>query len=92
MRQNVHGWYVGQKIVCIDDRFHAGALEWCLSLPVCGHVYTIRRMQFGTDGYTKDRGLGFLLEEIVNPKYARGCERGFVSDRFRPLLESAELT
>lgn len=85
MRQNVHGWYIGQKILCIDGRFHKGVSEWCSSVPAVGDYYTIRRIQFGRDAYTNDSGLGFLLEEVVNPVNLDGRESGFFSDRFRPL-------
>src|SRR5438270_6574455 len=91
MRLGVHGWYIGQKIVCIDDRFHRGVSEWCVSVPVVGHHYTIRRIQPGFDAYTQESGLGFLLEEIVNPKTPNGCESGFFCDRFRPLSNAEHL-
>ena len=81
-------WYIGQKVRCIDDRFHEGVWEFCIAVPCVGHIYTIRGIQVGTDAYTHDGGLGLLLEEIVNPKYANGREVGFFTYRFRPLSAS----
>jgi hypothetical protein len=81
-------WHIGQKVICIDDRFHKGTWEWCYSVPVAGNVYTIRRIQFGADTYRRDGGLGLLLEEIINPKTANGGEAGFFTCRFRPLTFS----
>ncbi|HSH39493.1 MAG TPA: hypothetical protein VK993_11980 [Chthoniobacterales bacterium] len=81
-------WYIGQKVLCIDARFHDGIWEWCVSVPRAGHIYTIRRIQLGTDAYTHDGGLGLLLEEIVNPKTIKGREAGFFTSRFRPLSAS----
>ncbi len=37
------------------------------------------------------RGLGLLLEEIVNPKTMKGQEAGFFTSRFRPLSASVYL-
>lgn len=88
----VHGtWHIGQKVMCIDGRFHDGIWEWCVSVPSVGHVYTVRRIQLGTDAYTHDGGLGLLLEEIVNPKTRKGQEAGFFTSRFRPLSASEHI-
>lgn len=84
-------WYLGQKVLCIDGRFHDGIWEWCVSVPSAGHVYTIRRIQLGTDGYTHEGGLGLVLEEIVNPKTIKGQEAGFFTSRFRPLSASEHI-
>lgn len=81
-------WYIGQKVLCIDGRFHDGIWEWCAAVPSAGHVYTIRRIQLGTDPYTQDGGAGLLLEEIVNPKTRKGREAGFFTSRFRPLSDA----
>jgi len=80
-------WGIGQKVVCIDDRFPQAVLDWCVALPVAGHIYTIRAIQPGHDCKTGLRNLGFLLVEIVNPKSSWGCEAGFVHTRFVPWLD-----
>jgi len=77
-------WYLGQKPICIDDRFHEGVYERCSSLPIKGEVYTIRRIQSGKNAYTRGAGFGLLLEEIINPRNGEGGEVGFFCDRFPP--------
>ena len=83
-------WFIGQKVICVDGSFHQGVWDWCVSVPVEGIIYTIRRIQLGPDPYTQHYGVGFLLEEIVNPRTGEGREGGFFSGRFRPLSEAAE--
>jgi hypothetical protein len=82
-------FYIGQKVVCIDDRFSPAVLEWCDHLPIAGCVYTIREMQVAADPSIANgvRNLGFLLDEIVNPSNNRGFEPGFFHTRFIPWLE-----
>ncbi len=74
---------VGQRVVCINDRFH-GHKRNGFALPKQGQVYTIRRLV--SRGY----GVGLLLNEIQNPErqfindYG---EPGFLAHRFRPVVE-----
>jgi hypothetical protein len=79
---------VGQKVICINDRFSGAVFDWCASFPVAGHVYTIRAMQIGQDRVTEFSNLGFLLAEIVNPTSSSGKEAGFLQKRFVPWLET----
>ena len=81
-------WSLGQKVICIDDRFPRAVLDWCNHLPIAGYVYTIRAMQLGHDGVTGFSCLGFLLEEIVNPPSSLGYEAGFTHTRFVPWLNT----
>jgi hypothetical protein len=80
-------WSVGQKVICIDDSFPKAIVDWCDSLPIAGHVYTIRAIQAGYDSFTGLSNLGFLLVEIVNPTSSWGCEAGFCHYRFVPWLD-----
>ena len=80
-------FYVGQKVICIDDKFPRAVLDWCNSLPIAGYIYTIRAMQVGQDRVTGLSNLGLLLEEIVNPPSGWGCEAGFCHYRFIPWLD-----
>jgi hypothetical protein len=83
-----HQWSIGQKALCIDDKFPRYSADWCNALPIAGYVYTIRGMQLGSDPITGRCGLGFLLEEISSPRKADGRETGFFHTRFVPWLES----
>jgi hypothetical protein len=82
-------WFIGQKVLCIDDSFPRQISEWCDELPVAGEVYTIRGLQMGGSAVTGEYALGFLLEEIVNPRKADGNESGFFHTRFVPLFDAA---
>lgn len=83
---------VGQKVICINDAFPARIADWCDSLPVAGHIYTIRTMQMGWNRITGFSNVGFLLDEIINPTSSRGGEAGFLQERFVPWLETCSET
>jgi hypothetical protein len=78
------GWYVGQKIICVDGLFPGVVWEWCSAVPISGDVYTIRAMKFSPNHVTGICCLAFYLEEISNP-IPPHWERGFKHIRFRPL-------
>jgi hypothetical protein len=82
----------GQKVICINDAFPARIADWCDSLPVAGHIYTIRAMQMGWNRITGFSNVGFLLDEIINPTSSRGGEAGFLQERFVPCLETCSET
>jgi hypothetical protein len=79
---------VGQKVICINDAFPARIVDWCDSLPVAGHIYTIRAMQVGWNRITGFSNVGFLLAEIVNPLSSLDSECGFLRERFVSWLET----
>lgn len=81
-------WSIGQKVICIDDAFPRVAAEWFDTLPIAGHIYTIRATQIGRYGVTNSGCLGFLLEEITNPVSLLGYEAGFAEARFIPWLDA----
>lgn len=81
-------FHVSQKVVCINDSFSGRVFDWCAYFPVAGHVYTIRAMQVGRTPVTGFSNLGFLLEEIVNPKSSSGTEAGFLHERFTPWFDA----
>lgn len=77
-------FYVGQKVVCVDDKnrtvFRPGTEEFI----TCGSVYVIRWLGF------LDREPVLRLEGVVRPSYARIPEWSdypFAIDRFRPVVE-----
>ena len=81
------GFKIGQKVVCIDDKFDMLQPQFTLlfkELPVEDETYTVR--EYG-DGR-------ILLDEIVNPTLDQNVggkivpiESGFASRRFAPLLD-----
>lgn len=76
-------WYVNQKVVCVDNEPGGYARRTIdltkFTFPQCGPAYTIRRI-IPAWPYA-----GFLLSEIVNPKWGPR-EAWFCSSRFRPVV------
>ena len=87
---------VGQKVVCVDDRFPTPLAKYYANLPVKGRTYTIRAVFLGrrvmhTTPGAADGEIGLLLQELRNgpdPRNKHGQELGFNSERFRPLRET----
>lgn len=79
-------FYVGQKVVCIDDsdrRMRATTYEGPNPLRK-GTIYTVREIAYRHTG----GDLTLMLKEIVLPVcWFYGQEYAFLADRFRPLDE-----
>ncbi len=93
---------IGEKVVCVDDRFHPEIAFMFDALPVKGEVYTVRDCDMGRAKWTSaQKGwdsveMKVLLQELVNgvdPSTAKGCpsELGFAARRFAPLTDITEL-
>jgi len=78
-------WFIGQKVVCINDRFPAQILQWASNLPRRGSIYTIRWIGPGESIYTGERTLGFVLEELQNADHF-----AFFAERFAPLVDKLD--
>ena len=90
----------GEKVVCVDDRFHPEIAYLYMALPEKGEIYTIRECEVGRAKWmSAQKGwdsveMKVLLVELVNPvdpSTLKGCpsELGFAARRFAP-LESIE--
>ena len=77
-------FYVGQKVVCIDDKFDPSIVEWADNIPCQGQTYTIRRISNAPDHATQQLGLGCMLLELPNPRTQQGGEVTFTLGRFTP--------
>ena len=79
-------WFIGQKVVCINDRFLTHILEWTANLPRQGRIYTIRSIEWGNCLYTRQWTLGLHLRELptIEDRLA------FRADRFIPLAEKRD--
>ena len=81
-------WYVGQKIVCIDDNWYGPHKRLGFKRFTFDHVltketiYTIRKIN--QHSHFPDR-IVILLNEVIHPK--RPDFTGFPPEIFRPLLE-----
>jgi hypothetical protein len=79
---------IGDKVVCVDDKFPPDISKLYDALPVKDSVYVVRDIRLGIN-LTLEGDVSVLLVGLVNPKAdsKAGLERGFRADRFRPLDE-----
>ena len=86
----------GEKVVCVDDRFHPEIAFLYTALPEKGRVYTVRECEPGRAKWmSAQKGwdsvdMKVLLVELLNPvdpSTTKGCpsELGFAARRFAPL-------
>jgi hypothetical protein len=71
---------VGQKVVCVDSRFHRPSARG-INRPIEGEIYHIRSI-IPADF---EGPVSLLLIEIVNPKGSYWREPSFLASRFRPI-------
>jgi len=79
---------IGDKVVCVDDKFPRDISKLYTALPVKDSTYVVRDIRLGIN-LTMEGDVSVLLIGLVNPKAdsVAGLERGFRADRFRPLEE-----
>ena len=79
---------IGDKVVCVDDKFPPDIGKLYDALPVKDTTYVVRDIRLGIN-LTLEGDVSVLLIGLVNPKAdsKAGLERGFRADRFRPLEE-----
>lgn len=83
--------YEGQKVVCINDQFAPEYKELFTALPKKDLTYVIRDIELGVtfEGGQRNTAICLRLVGLTNPACPPPAskERGFNSDRFRPLDE-----
>jgi hypothetical protein len=79
---------IGDKVVCVDDKFPPDISKLYDALPVKDSTYVVRDVRLGIN-LTLEGDVSVLLIGLVNPKAdsVANLERGFRADRFRPLEE-----
>lgn len=79
---------IGDKVVCVDDKFPPDISKLYTALPVKDSTYVVRDIRLGIN-LTLEGDVSVLLIGLVNPKAdsKANLERGFRADRFRPLDE-----
>jgi len=82
---------IGDKVVCVDDKFPPAIGKLYDALPVKDSTYVVRDIRLGIN-LTLEGDVSVLLIGLVNPKAdsKSALERGFRADRFRPLQEMRE--
>jgi len=80
---------VGQKVVCVNDTFPAAVSVLYQALPVKDRVYVIRAVSIGVNWKAEPGEVCVYLIGLHNPRSETPPfpERGFNSERFRPLEE-----
>lgn len=83
---------VGQKVVCVDDKFHPSVAQFYTALPKKDLVYVIRRVSLGVSINGDPGEVCLHLIGLNNPRSNKPPfpERGFNSERFRPLNEKED--
>jgi hypothetical protein len=79
-------YYVGQRVVCINDNYGSCIAEWCNVFPRKGRVYTVKRVLVCPDTFTHEAGVGLFLEELNNFT-DRFCYSAW---RFKPVVVRSE--
>ena len=88
----------GEKVVCVDDRFHPEIAFLFTALPKKDVVYTVRECDMGRAKWVSAQkgwdsvDMKVLLVELSNPldpSTLKGCpsELGFAARRFAPLTD-----
>ena len=82
---------IGDKVVCVNDKFPPDISKLYDALPVKDSTYVVRDIRLGIN-LTLEGDVSVLLIGLVNPKAdsKSALERGFRADRFRPLQELRE--
>lgn len=82
---------IGEKVVCVDDKFEGWVRKLYTALPRAGATYVIRDVRLGVAHRRGKRegAASVLLVGLVNPTAdsKAALERGFNAERFRPLDE-----
>ena len=80
---------IGQKVVCVFDKFNTEIRKLYFMLPTEGATYVVRDVRLGIREDCKTGDVSLLLIGLVNPKAnsKAALERGFSETRFRPLEE-----
>jgi hypothetical protein len=83
---------VGQKVVCVNDRFDPDIAKFYIALPKKDVVYVIREVKIGVSPAGSPGEVCIYLIALNNPRSNEPPfpERGFNAERFRPLDEVQE--
>lgn len=78
----------GQRVLCIDGKFHPLVWEFVNEVPLDGQIYTVRTIRFHTrHQITGAPGPGLALMEIPGRLPGSGKEVSWDIARFKPLEE-----
>jgi hypothetical protein len=79
-------FYPGQRVLCIDGKFHPTVWEWVNEVPIEGEIYTVERVRaIGRDNVTGKFGPALALIEISGRLPGCRSEVCWVIRRFAPV-------
>lgn len=82
----MNDFYPGQRVLCIDGKFHASVWEYVNEVPIEGEIYTVRRVRLGGfDNVTGQPGPAIALEEVSGSLPGCKNEVCWIVRRFAPL-------
>ena len=81
----MNDFYPGQRVLCIDGKFHPSVWEFVNEVPIEGEVYTIRFIRNGPETITGIYGPALALEEISGRLSTSKNEVCWIVRRFVPL-------
>ncbi len=83
----------GQRVLCIDGKFHPLVWEFVNEVPLDGRIYTVRAIRFHTrHQITGVPGPGLAFMEIPGRLPGSGKEVSWDTARFKPLEEHDKVT
>ena len=80
------GFFPGQRVLCIDGKFHSSVWEYVNAVPLEGEIYTVERIRpRARDNVTGQFGPGLILKEIPGSLPGNSKVISWCIWRFAPL-------
>jgi hypothetical protein len=82
----MNGFFPGQRVLCIDGKFHPSVWDWVNEVPLEGEVYTVAWIrEGGRNKVTGKIGPALALEEVCGSLPGVRSEVCWIVERFAPL-------
>jgi len=79
-------FFPGQRVICIDGKFHPSVWDWVNEVPIEGEIYTVARIRaVGRDNVTGQLGPALALREISGCLPGTTGEVCWIFRRFAPV-------
>jgi hypothetical protein len=79
-------FFPGQRVICIDGKFHPSVWEYVNDVPIEGEIYTVRSVRLGgRDNVTGKIGPAICLKEISGRLPGVNSEVAWIVRRFAPV-------
>ena len=79
-------FFPGQRVICIDGKFHPSVWEYVNEVPIEGEIYTVRSVRLGgREELTGKAGPALCLKEISGRLPGVNSEAAWIVRRFAPV-------